>query len=141
LAPGLAYDIGRSYSARRFLQNAADAAALAAANSLIRGTTTATADIDARAILTRNFIGDPNGVTPPLPPSTPVYEPGHSGDVDYLTNGILISGGEVRVAIQNNVTYTFGRAVGLGTNTIGARARVKIEGHLLPIAVRNFVNA
>jgi len=46
---GLAFDIGRFYGERRFLQNAADAAALAAANALIRGGTTADADADARA--------------------------------------------------------------------------------------------
>ncbi|HEY8633269.1 MAG TPA: pilus assembly protein TadG-related protein, partial [Candidatus Limnocylindrales bacterium] len=36
-AAGLAFDVGRFYAERRFLQNAADAAALAAANSLIQG--------------------------------------------------------------------------------------------------------
>ena len=74
-AAGLAFDIGRFYSERRFLQNAADAAALAAANALIRGGTTAEADADARAILTRNFLSSPSGVTPCIaagrPPSTP----------------------------------------------------------------------
>ena len=139
-AAGLAFDIGRFYSERRFLQNAADAAALAAANSLIRGSTITTADTDARAILSRNFIGDPNAITPSLPPTTPTYETGHSGDPEYLINGILIANGEVRVAVQNTVPYTLARAAGFGSNTIGAQARVKIEGHLLPIAVRNFVN-
>ena len=140
-AAGLAFDIGRFYSERRFLQNAADAAALAAANSLIRGSSTATADADARAILSRNFIGDPNAVTPSLPPTTPQYETGHAGDPEYLTNGILIVSGDVRVAIQNSIPYTLARAAGFGSNTIGARAHVTIEGHLLPIAVRNFVNS
>ena len=141
VAAGLAFDVGRFYSERRFLQNAVDAAALAAANSLVRGSSTATADTDARAILTRNFAGDPNAVVAPLPPTTPVYETGHSGDPDYLLNGILIANGEVRVAVQNTIPYTLARAAGFGSNTIGARARAKIEGHLLPIAVRNFVNA
>ncbi|HEV8546323.1 MAG TPA: pilus assembly protein TadG-related protein, partial [Candidatus Limnocylindrales bacterium] len=40
-AAGLAFDIGRFYSERRFLQNAADAAALAAASALTRGETNA----------------------------------------------------------------------------------------------------
>ena len=39
----LAFDIGRFYSERRFLQNAADAGALAMANALIRGESTADA--------------------------------------------------------------------------------------------------
>ena len=70
-AAGLAFDIGRFYSERRFLQNAADAAALAAANALIRGETVAQADAEARDILTRNFLSSPSGVTPALPPTTP----------------------------------------------------------------------
>jgi uncharacterized membrane protein len=36
-AAGLAFDVGRFYSERRYLQNAADAGALAVANALIRG--------------------------------------------------------------------------------------------------------
>jgi Flp pilus assembly protein TadG len=47
-AAGLAFDIGRFYSERRFLQNAADAAALAAASALIRGESTTQADTRAR---------------------------------------------------------------------------------------------
>jgi hypothetical protein len=138
---GLAFDIGRFYSERRFLQNAADAGALAAANALIRGETTADAEAEARDVLARNFLGSPNGSNPSLPPSTPVYESGHAGDPDYLVDGILISGGDVRVAVRSDVGYTFGRVVGLGTNTIGARARVKTTGDLLPIAVRHYINA
>ncbi len=137
---GVAFDVGRFYSERRFLQNAADASALAAANALIRGGTLTDADNEARAILTRNFVGDPNGVTPPLPPSTPVYENGHAGDPSFLRNGILISGGTIRVAVENTVPWTFARIFGFVDNTIGARAMVRLEGDLLPIAVRRFVN-
>ena len=63
-AAGLAIDIGRLYMERRFLENAADAAALAAANSLIRGNTDADARSDAMAVLTKNFVSPPNGITP-----------------------------------------------------------------------------
>jgi hypothetical protein len=140
-AAGVAIDVGRFYSERRFLQNAADAAALAAANALIRGESYADAEVEAQTSLARNFLGDPNGVIASLPPLTPVYESGHAGDPAYLKHGILISGGDIRVAVMNNISYTFGRAVGLGNQPIGARARVRLEGQLLPIAVRNFVNA
>jgi Flp pilus assembly protein TadG len=58
---GLAFDVGRFYSEKRFLQNAADAAALAAANALTRGATNAEAITEARAILTRNYLSDPTG--------------------------------------------------------------------------------
>jgi Flp pilus assembly protein TadG len=140
-AAGLAFDIGRFYAERRFLQNAADAGALAAANALIRGETVAEADAQARDVLARNFLSSPNGSNPQLPPTTPVYEIGHAGDASYLVNGILISGGEVRVAVQSDVGYTFGRVVGFTTNTIGGRAKVRTIGDLLPIAVRHYINA
>jgi hypothetical protein len=140
-AAGVAVDVGRFYSEHRFLQNAADAAALAAANALIRGESDADAIITAQSSLTRNFAGDPNGVVAPLPPSTPVYENGHAGDPEFLVNGILVSGGEVRVAVQNALGYTFGRVVGLGNQPISARARVELVGDLLPIAARRYVNA
>jgi len=140
-AAGIAIDIGRFYSEHRFLQNAADAAALAAANSLIRGDSQSDAIIAAQTSLSRNFLGDPNGVVASVPPSTPAYESGHAGDPAYLRNGILISGGDVRVAVENSIGYTFGRAVGLGNAPIGARARVKLGGEILPIAVRHYVSA
>jgi hypothetical protein len=137
----LAFDIGRFYSERRFLQNAADAGALAMANALIRGDTQSDADAQARDVLARNLLGSPNGSTPSLPPATPQYDTGHAGDPDYLTNGILVTGSEIRVAVQSDVGYTFGRVIGLGNNTIIARARVRTVGDMLPIAVRHFINA
>lgn len=140
-AAGVAIDVGRFYSERRFLQNAADAAALAAANALIRGESYVDAEAEARSSLARNFLGDPNGIVASLPPVTPEYESGHAGDAAYLSNGIVISGGDVRVAVANSINYTFGRAVGLDRAPIGARARVKLEGQLLPIAVRHYVNS
>ncbi|HZC33699.1 MAG TPA: pilus assembly protein TadG-related protein [Candidatus Bathyarchaeia archaeon] len=140
-AAGLAFDVGRFYAERRFLQNAADAAALAAANSLIQGRTQTEADTIARAVLASNFSRDPNGVTPSLPPTTPVYQTGHAGDPLYLINGILFSGNEVRVAVQNPINYSFGRVVGLTSSTIGGQARAESIADVLPIAVRQYVNA
>ena len=140
-AAGLAFDVGRFYSERRFLQNAADAAALAAGNALIRGETVTQADARARDVLTRELRRAPRPASSPtLPPTTPVYEAGHAGDPEYLINGILIAGSEIRVAVQNPVGYTFGRIVGLDQNTIGGQARVKTNGNMLPIAVRHYVN-
>lgn len=139
-AAGLAFDVGRFYSERRFLQNAADAAALAAASALIRGETTTQADARAREVLTANFGRSPSGVAPAQPPVTPVYATGHAGDPEHLVNGILITNSEIRVAVQNNVGYTFGRIVGLNESTIGGQARVMTNGNMLPVAVRRFVN-
>jgi hypothetical protein len=138
---GLAFDVGRFYTERRFLQNAADAGALAAANAMIRGETAASAEAEARDVLTRNFAAGPNGVVPTLPPVVPEYEPGHAGDPLYLRNGILITNRDVRVAIRSTVDYTFGRVVGLGSTDIGSQARAGWRGRLLPIAVRRFINA
>jgi hypothetical protein len=141
VAAGLAFDVGRFYGEKRFLQNAADAAALAAANALVRGETATQADARARESLALNFAHSPSGIVPAPPPTTPVYATGHAGDPEYLINGILINGGEVRVAVQNPVSYTFGRIVGLNENTIGGQARAKSRMDLLPIAVRRYVNA
>lgn len=142
-ATSIAFDLGRFYSERRFLQNAADAAALAGANALIRGGTDTDARSEALAVLSANYSVPPNGIVPALPPGSgnEVYVSGQAGNPDHLMHGILISGGSVRVAIQNRVPYTFGRAVGLSDSLISARAQVRFEGNLLPIAVRRYINA
>ncbi|HEY3335402.1 MAG TPA: pilus assembly protein TadG-related protein [Candidatus Limnocylindrales bacterium] len=142
-ATGLAIDIGRFYSERRFLQNAADAAALAAANTLIAGKSSDAARTEALAVIANNFQIPPNGITPALPPPSglEVYQAGQAGLPSALIDGILIDASGVRVAVRNTVPYTFGRAVGFTSQQIYARARVSFRGNLLPIAVRNFVKA
>jgi len=137
---GLAFDIGRFYGERRFLQNTADAGALAIANALTRGETEAAAEAEGRDVLARNFLGSPNGSSPAAA-TTPVYESGYAGDPSRLLSGILINGSEVRVAVQSDVGYTFGRVIGLGSNTIGGHSQVNTNGDLLPIVVRHFINA
>ena len=139
-AAGLAFDIGRFYSEKRFLQNAADAGALAVADALVRGENTTTADSMGRDVLARNLLGSPTG-TPTTVSTTPVYATGHAGDPEYLIDGILISGGDIRVAVKTNVSYTFGRVIGLGTAVVSGQARVKGQGDALPIAVRHYINA
>ena len=139
-AAGLAFDIGRFYSEKRFLQNAADAGALAVANALIRGESTTDAEAEGRDVLARNLLGSPTGTVATVA-TTPEYATGHSGDADYLTSGVLITGGEVRVAIKSDVNYTFGRSIGLGSARVGGKAKVKTVGDLLPIAVRHYINA
>jgi Flp pilus assembly protein TadG len=139
-AAGLAIDIGRFYSEKRFLQNAADAGALAVANALIRGESTTDAEAEGRDVLARNLLGSPTGTTAVVA-ITPQYASGHAGDPVYLTSGILISGGDIRVAVRSDVSYTFGRVIGLGTAVVGGTARVNTIGDLLPIAVRHYINA
>ena len=138
---GLAFDVGRFYSEKRFLQNAADAGALAVANALIRGESQTDAQAEGRDVLVRNLLGSPSG-TPGLVALTPQFATGHPNEAQYLTSGILIDAvGDVRVAIKSDVSYTFGRVIGLGTAVVGGQARVKTKGDLLPIAVRHYVNA
>jgi Flp pilus assembly protein TadG len=138
---GLAIDIGRFYTEKRFLQNAADSGALAIANALIRGETDADAEAEGRDVLARNLLASPTG-TAALVAMTPQYATGFPGNPLYLTSGILItSSGDVRVAIKSDVTYTFGRVVGLGSAVVGGQSRVATKGDLLPIAVRHFINA
>jgi hypothetical protein len=139
-AAGLAFDIGRFYSEKRFLQNAADAGALAVANALIRGESAADAEAEARDILARNLLNSPSG-TPARVATTPEYAVGHPGDPTYLTSGILINGTDIRVAVTSDVGYTFGRVVGLDSTAVGGTARVRTNGDLLPIAVRHYINA
>jgi hypothetical protein len=71
----------------------------------------------------------------------PLYADGHAGDAAYLVEGILIGSGDVRVALRNDVGYTFGWVVGLTAQTIGASAHAGFEGGLMPIAVRRYLNA
>jgi hypothetical protein len=136
----VAVDVGRFYAERRYLQNAADAAALAAANAMIQGKSTSEAEAAARAVLTANFANDPTGKPPALPSLLPLYVDGHAGEGAYLRDGILVSLGEVRVAIKNPVNYTFGRVLNLVDQDIGAQARASYTGRLLPIAVRRYVH-
>lgn len=140
VAAGMAFDIGRFYSEKRYLQNAADAGALAVANALIRGESTTDAEAEGRDVLTRNLLASPTGTIASVA-LTPQYEPGHAGDPSYLSSGVLITGGDVRVAVKSDVTYTFGRVVGLGSATVGGRALVKTKGDLIPVAVRHYINA
>jgi hypothetical protein len=139
-AAGLAFDIGRFYSEKRFLQNAADSGALAIANALIRGESNTDAEAEGRDVLARNLIGSPTGTVASVA-LTPQYETGHPGDPDWLSSGILISGGSIRVAVRSDVGYTFGRVIGLGSAVVGGKAKVMSRGDLLPIAVRHYINA
>lgn len=135
----VAIDAGRFYAERRFLQNAADAAALAAATALTQGRSASEAEQLARDTIERNYTREPTGAAPDMPSGVPIYESGHTGEPQYLVEGILINGTDVRVALRNDVGYTFGRAVGMTTQEISARAHAGTHGDLMPIAVRQFI--
>jgi Flp pilus assembly protein TadG len=137
---GLAFDVGRFYSEKRFLQNAADAGALAIANALVRGESATDAEAEGRDVLARNLLASPSGSIGVVA-ATPQYATGHAGEPAHLVSGILISGSDVRVAVSSDVSYTFGRAIGLDSATVGGLARARTNGDLLPIAIRHYINA
>jgi Flp pilus assembly protein TadG len=139
-ASSLAFDVGRFYSEKRYLQNAADAGALAIGSALVRGENATDAEAEGRDVLARNLRASPSGSTGVVAVS-PQYVVGHAGESAYLTSGILISGTDVRVAVRSNVGYTFGGAIGLGPVTVLGQARVRTNGDLVPIAARHFLNA
>jgi hypothetical protein len=135
----VAVDGGRFYSERRFLQNVADAGALAAATAMTQGRTEAEAEAIARQTISLNLAHEPTNSAAVMPSMVPIYEPGHVGDPSHLVEGIVINAGEVRVAVRNPVDYTFGRIVGLVEQDISAHARAGYQGGLLPIAVRQYL--
>ncbi len=155
LFAAMAVEMGRFVSERRFLQNAVDAAAVAGAiewrDALARQETTAQAETSAKAraleALSSHFSADPTGNDPTGVADPPQYDPGCGTAPVCLIDGILVNApgepGAVRVAIRNDIDYTFGRLAGLSTATIGARAHAGPDpnsGGPLPIAVREFIN-
>lgn len=137
----IAVDMGRFVGEKRFLQNAADAATLAAAFALAQGRPPAEAEVAARQALTQHFANEPTGNPASQPSATPIYDPACGTAPNCLIEGILISGAEVRVALRNDVSFTFGQVVGMDDREISARARAGPApgGGLVPIAVREFI--
>jgi hypothetical protein len=140
---GLAIDVGRQVAERRHVQNAADAAALAACRGLINGESDSAAEADARRTALINLEGSPSqGLASIALDTGRVYADGHAGDPAYLLSGILVSGATVRVAIQSSLPATLGRAVGIASLDTGARARCSLDGGpAIPIVARRYINA
>lgn len=137
---GLSIDIGRQMAERRHLQNAADAAALAACRALIAGDSDTAASQAARAVAMINLEGSPAGLSVPIADDlNRAYEDGHAGDPAYLTNGIIISGTSVRVALDADLPTLLARVVGVGELGVGARARCQLQGSpAIPIVARRY---
>lgn len=143
----LAVDAGRFYMERRFLQNAADAAALACAQKLTAGGTASAAETAARTLLNSyNLTGSPNGTAITVA-TTPVYTGWFNGDssgVDKrnLADGIAVGTNNCRVALRANVRMIFIPIVnpGLGTLQVPANAHARVKGGQLPIIVNRFDN-
>jgi Flp pilus assembly protein TadG len=132
LMVGLAIDGGLLYAQRRVMQNTADAACLAAANSLAlneidSGSTLAqTAESAAQQVILNNLGATPgSGVNAPgtlaYANISEIYS-AKSGTGSNLTKGIEVNGPDVRVALQSPANTFFLRAIGYNTYTVPARA-------------------
>jgi hypothetical protein len=140
---GLAIDVGRVMAERRHLQTAADAAALAACQSLKDG---AVADVAAAAQRARsvagvNMEGSPSGTVGVLADPAVYEDQDGSGflDADELVSGVVVTGTSVRVAISGDVESTVARVIGVQTLGVGARARCVLEQEpALPLVARRY---
>jgi hypothetical protein len=157
----VAIDVGRLWTQQRFMQNAADAAALAAAKSIVMnagnaGSTVAIARQAAVDILAIDLAGSPAGV-PVFRAANPVVFNG-TEEGRNLVDGIAFFGDTeetsvlgdtdsitqihaIRVALRTNVAFVLGQAVGVGGATawVGSHVVLTSAGSLLPIAVRRYL--
>jgi Flp pilus assembly protein TadG len=143
-AAAFTIDLGRRAAEERYLQNAADAAALAGCRALIAGATDNDAKQTADNVARANLTSSPSGTAFQLPTvSEPlVYSDGHLGDPSYLTAGILISPSSVRVAVRSDVAVTLGAVVGAPTLAASGRAQCEPQGGpAVPIVARRYDNA
>ena len=137
---GITIDIGRQLAERRHLQNAADAAALAACRALVAGQTDSAAAQAARAVAMINLENSPTGTSVPIADDLHrEYADGHAGDPAYLTNGIFISGTSVRVALDADLPTVLARVVGVGELGVGAQSRCMLQASpAVPIVARRY---
>ncbi|HEX7173290.1 MAG TPA: Tad domain-containing protein [Candidatus Limnocylindria bacterium] len=140
---GVAIDVGRLMAERRHMQTAADAAALAACQSLKDG---AVADVAAavqraRSVASVNMEGSPSGTAGSMADPAVYEDQDGSGflDADELVSGVVVATTSVRVAISGDVETTLARVVGIPTLGVGARAHCTLEQEpALPIVARRY---
>jgi Flp pilus assembly protein TadG len=140
---GLAIDVGRLVAERRHLQTAADAAALAACQSLSEGAIAdvAAANQRARTVAAANIEGSPSGTVGTMADPAVYEDQDGSGflDADELTSGVVISTTSARVAIAGDVETTLARVVGISSLGVGARAQCTLEQEpALPLVARRY---
>lgn len=141
-ASAFAIDLGRRAAEERFLQNAADAAALAACNALVDGATDSTALQKARDVAAINLASSPAGSSVSVPATgAETYAPGFPGNPYQMTNGAVIADESVFVAIHSNIDTTIGQILGRESLPALGRARCALEAEpILPFAVRRYQN-
>ena len=139
-ASAFAIDLGRRAAEERFLQNAADAGALAACNALVDGATDANALQKAREVAAINLASSPAGTGAAIAAAgSETYLVGYAGNPYQMTNGAVVADDSVFVAIDASVSTTVGRVLGRETLPALGRARCTLEADpLLPFIVRRY---
>jgi hypothetical protein len=139
-AAAFTIDLGRRAAEERFIQNAADAAALAGCRALTTGASHSAALQAARDVAAINLAGSPAGAAPALAAAgSEEYLPGHSGNPVQLLNGAVIDGGRVRVAIHSTIDTTIGRVLGRATLDAIGRASCVLEPEpTVPVVARRY---
>lgn len=141
----LAVDGGRFYMERRFLENAADAAALACAQKLsVGGSTTDATNAGTTLLTSYNLRVDPNA-TGAVVSSTPVYTGwfnANATDKRNLADGVVVSSTDCRVALRTTVRMYFISMVnpGLATLEVPGNAHAVTGGGMLPVVVNRYDN-
>lgn len=139
---GLAIDAGRFYAERRFLQSAADAAALGCVQKLNAGGSQTQAEDQGKTILrTYNLSGDPTG-TGVVVSDVPLYSTWFnlSGPADRrnLYDGVAAGLTDCRVALQARMQTFFIRLFGIPSFEIPAMAHANAKGGMLPVVVNRY---
>ena len=119
----LTIDVGLAYVARRDMQNAADAAALAGADAILEGQSSVLATNAARDLALQNgYDGAAADVTVTI--NIPPTSGPHSGDSDF-----------VEVVIEHPIDAVMARAVGKNSFDIAARAVAGIDRTPKPYSI------
>jgi hypothetical protein len=145
-AAAFTVDLGRQSAERRYLQNAADAGALAACTSLVKHPgDTALAVSAARTVATTNLDASPAGNGAPTI-ADPAEYTDSDGDLtleaNEMTSGIVADTTSARVAISTSIDTTVGHILGVDHLDAVAHARCKlVQPHLVPLVARRYANA
>ena len=141
-ASAFTIDLGRRAAEERYLQNAADAGALAGCNARLDGASDAAVIARAREVATTNLAGSPGGSGATIAATgAEVYLDGYHGVPEQLLNGVLVDGPNVRVAIDSTIGTTIGKVLGRESLPAVGRAHCTLEPQpLLPFIARRYQN-
>jgi hypothetical protein len=139
-ASAFTIDLGRRAAEERYLQNAADAGALAGCNARLDGASDAAVIARAREVATTNLAGSPGGSGATIAATgAEVYLDGYHGVPEQLLNGVLVDGPNVRVAIDSTIGTTIGKVLGRESLPAVGRAHCTLEPQpLLPFIARRY---